>query len=266
MAPGVGLGRVPACASIAGGGGASKAVPSRREGAPRVTTAGWTTAGGPPQAPLPATAPRLCSHNSSQRRIEDDAGVRSSLGRRWESTDNQRRRGRMTAPSVSVRATFPSTVFARFPAAAASGGCVTALAHARRRAHGGFALGASARGAWNGGYTGTREEGHGHDDAAVASDARSDAPASTPPTSRPSSPRPAGCGGTSEMTTHAGSGHPSSSMSAIDVIVGSARGGIYGQIPRSHTILTATGSSSPRDTPRLPSTPSLPSEATAMIS
>ncbi len=68
--------------------------------------------------------------------------------------------------------------------------------------------------------------------AAVASDARSDAPASTPDVETLIATARRLRRDILEMTTHAGSGHPSSSMSAIDVIVALYSGGILRHNPQ----------------------------------
>lgn len=68
--------------------------------------------------------------------------------------------------------------------------------------------------------------------ASVASDARSDAPASTPDVETLIATARRLRRDILEMTTHAGSGHPSSSMSAIDVIVALYSGGILRHNPQ----------------------------------
>jgi transketolase len=53
-------------------------------------------------------------------------------------------------------------------------------------------------------------------------------------------------------TTEAGSGHPSSSLSAVDVVTALYFGGFMRYDPKNPGGPTATGSSSPRGTPRRP--------------
>ncbi len=64
-----------------------------------------------------------------------------------------------------------------------------------------------------------------------------------------------------KMTTEAGSGHPSSSLSAVEIVTALYFGGFCGMTPKIPTGRTATGSFFPRDMRHRCSTPRLPKPA-----